>query len=104
MLGRAARDEIGFGGLLVLNPWIGFWNSSFIWWHTLLAVFFFRPKCLKHLQADGLSLTPLRAVFLAALTPFQESYEKIELRRNWCGAGTYDLHRTIFFVMQSSIR
>ena len=80
MPGRSARDEIGFGGLLVLNPWIGFWNSSFIWGHTFPAVFFFRPKCLKHLQADGLALTPLRAVFLAALTPFQESYEKIEFR------------------------
>ena len=65
---------------------------------------FFIPNCPTHLPADVLELTPLRAVFLAALTPLQESYENIELQRNWCVAGTYDFHKTIFFVVQSSIR
>ena len=41
MLGRAARDEIGFGGLLVLNPCLGFWNSWFICGVVFSAGFFY---------------------------------------------------------------
>ena len=49
-------------GLLVLNPWIGFWNSYFIWVAVGWAEFFLPHFAQNTLQADVLELTPLRGI------------------------------------------
>ena len=68
-------------GLLVLNPWIGFWNSYFIWVAAGCAGF-----CLEHfaqntLQAAVLALTPLRE--MAKIDQKNRSKIKIKMTKFW---------------------
>ena len=45
-------------GLLVLNPWIGFWNSYFIWVAVGWAEFFFTTFCSKHSAGRRFGVNP----------------------------------------------